>query len=69
MAATTRMPSVLARRAHRAGQSVISAGGARRMRAVGGILVIAAEGRVKRIGRYSFCNGALSSAPYIDGSL
>ncbi len=50
MAATTRMPPVLARRAHKVDQIVFSSGGARRMRAVGGIPVIAAEGRVERRG-------------------
>lgn len=44
MVAAIRMPPVLARRAHKANLIAIIAGGARRMRAVGRILITAAEG-------------------------
>ena len=44
MAAGDQAPPVLARRAPKADQIVITAGGARRKRAVGGIPVVAAEG-------------------------
>jgi hypothetical protein len=45
MAAGDRAPPVLARRAHEADQIRITGGGARRMRAGGGIPVVAAEGK------------------------
>jgi hypothetical protein len=45
MVVSTSMPPVLARLTRRADQIVITAGGARRMRAVGGILIAAAEVR------------------------
>ena len=58
MAAMTRMPPVLARRAHRVDQIVIIAGGARRMRAVGDILVIAAEddGKDRALARCTYAS-------------
>jgi hypothetical protein len=45
MAAGDRAPPVLARRAHEADLIRITGGGARRMRAGGGIPVVAAEGK------------------------
>ncbi|MBS0154475.1 MAG: hypothetical protein JSS38_07765 [Nitrospira sp.] len=44
------MPLVLVRRAHKADQIVITVGGARRMRAVGGILIVTAGGGMERRG-------------------
>ena len=48
MAAGDQAPPVLARRAHKANQIGITTGGARRMHAVRGIPVVAAEGGMRR---------------------